>query len=108
LASFSLPCRLPPFRSRSAILIVSPRHYHELGLRSTSRLSGLKQIREEGLSSTAFIAAQSEAQFAATRLWVPETLLTSRDLPILVEQSTEPVVPLDGVRILRRPSGEWS
>ena len=41
-------------------------------------------------------------------LWVPETLLTSRDLAILVEQSTKPVAPLDGVRILRRRLGEWS
>jgi len=39
-------------------------------------------------------------------LWVPETLRASRDLLILVEQSTEPVVPLDGVRMACRPLGE--
>jgi len=41
-------------------------------------------------------------------LWVPETLHRSRDLLILVEQSTEPVAPLDGVRLACRPLGEWS
>jgi len=28
--------------------------------------------------------------------------------PILVEQSTEPVAPLDGVRLARRPLAQWS
>ena len=37
-----------------------------------------------------------------------ENTVTSCDLLILVEQSTEPVAPLDGVRILRRRLGEWS
>ena len=41
-------------------------------------------------------------------LWVPETPHTSRDLLILVEQSTEPVAPSDGVRLARRLLGEWS
>ena len=39
---------------------------------------------------------------------VPETLHTSRDLLIFVKQSTEPVVPADGVRLARRQLGEWS
>jgi hypothetical protein len=39
---------------------------------------------------------------------VPETPHTSRDLLILVEQSTEPVVPSDGVRLARCRLGEWS
>ena len=52
--------------------------------------------------------ALAEAKKVRTRLWVPETLLTSRDLLILVEQPAEPVAPLDGVRILRRRLGEWS
>jgi hypothetical protein len=42
VASFSLPCRLPPFHPRSAVLIVTPKHYHKPGLRSTSRLSDLR------------------------------------------------------------------
>ena len=41
-------------------------------------------------------------------LWVPEMLLTSCDLLVLVEQSAEPVVPSDGVRLVRRRLGEWS
>jgi hypothetical protein len=41
-------------------------------------------------------------------LWVPQMLHTSRDLLILVEQSAEPVAPLDGVRLACRPLGEWS
>jgi hypothetical protein len=36
-----------------------------------------------------------------TGVWVPETLHTSRDLLILVEQSTESVAPLDGAAIPR-------
>ena len=49
-------------------------------------------------------------EFVSVRpgLWVPETPHTSRDLLILVEQSTEPVAPSDGVRLARRPLGEWS
>jgi hypothetical protein len=39
-------------------------------------------------------------------LWVPETPRTSRDLLILVEQSTEPVPSSDGVRLGRRPMRE--
>jgi hypothetical protein len=42
------------------------------------------------------------------RLWVPETLHASRNLVIFVEQSAEPVAALDGVRLARRPLGEWS
>ena len=41
-------------------------------------------------------------------LCVPETLHSSRDLLILVEQSAEPVAPLDGIRVARCPLGEWS
>jgi hypothetical protein len=41
-------------------------------------------------------------------LWVPETLHTSRDLLVLVEQSAEPFAPSDRVRIAPRPPGEWS
>jgi hypothetical protein len=48
------------------------------------------------------------SNLADSCLWVPETLHTSRDLLILVEQSTESVAPLDGVRIVRRWLGEWS
>ena len=43
-----------------------------------------------------------------TALWVPETPRTSRDLLILVEQSTESVVPSYGVCLAPRPLGEWS
>ena len=43
-----------------------------------------------------------------TGLWGPESRLTSCDLLILVEQSAEPVAPLDGVRVARCPLGEWS
>ena len=41
---------------------------------------------------------------------MPETPRTSRDLLILVEQSSESVVPSDGVCLARRPLalGEWS
>jgi hypothetical protein len=49
----------------------------------------------------------SYASFSAL-LWVPETPRTSRDLLILVEQSTEPVAPSDGDRLARRRLGEWS
>jgi hypothetical protein len=45
---------------------------------------------------------------ADSALWVPETPHTSCDLLILVEQSTEPVVPSDGVCRARRSLGEWS
>jgi hypothetical protein len=38
---------------------------------------------------------------------VPETPHTSRGLLILVEQSTELVAPLDGVRLASRSLGEW-
>ena len=41
-------------------------------------------------------------------LCVPETLHTSCDLLVLVEQSSEPVAPSDGVRLARRQVGEWS
>ena len=41
-------------------------------------------------------------------LWVPETPHTSRDLLILVEQSTEPVAPSDAFCRARRSLGEWS
>ena len=41
-------------------------------------------------------------------VWVPETPHTSRDVLILVEQSTEPVAPSDGVRRARRRLAEWS
>ena len=41
-------------------------------------------------------------------MWVPETPHTSRDLLILVKQSTEPVPPLDSVRLAGRVLGEWS
>ena len=41
----------------------------------------------------------------AVRLWVPETPHTSCDLLILVEQSTEPVAPSDGVCLARRGDG---
>ena len=41
-------------------------------------------------------------------LWVPETLHTSRDLLVLVEQSAEPVVPSDGAGVGRWRLGEWS
>ena len=44
----------------------------------------------------------------AVKVWVPETPHTSRDLLILVKQSTEPVAPLDSVRLACRPPGEWS
>jgi len=40
-------------------------------------------------------------------LWVPETLHMSRDLLILLEQSTEPVAALDTCSRARRPLGEW-
>ena len=43
-----------------------------------------------------------------TALWVPQTLHTSRDLLILVEQPTEPVVPSDLVDLGCSPMGEWS
>jgi putative transposase len=43
-----------------------------------------------------------------TAQWVPETPHTSRDLLILVEQSTEPVAPSDSVRVACRRLGEWS
>ena len=46
--------------------------------------------------------------WAVGGLWVPETPHTSCDLLILVEQSTEPVAPSDGVCLARRPLGEWS
>jgi hypothetical protein len=49
----------------------------------------------------------SYASFSAL-LWVPETPRTSRDLLILVEQSTEAVAPSEGVRLARRRLGEWS
>ena len=39
---------------------------------------------------------------------MPETPRTSRDLLILVEQSTEPVSPSDGDRLAGCPVGEWS
>jgi hypothetical protein len=39
---------------------------------------------------------------------VPETPHTSRDLLILVEQSTEAVPPSDGGRLGRSSDGEWS
>jgi len=45
---------------------------------------------------------------ASPHLWVPETPHTSRDLLILVEQSTEPVAPSDCVRAARWPLGEWA
>jgi hypothetical protein len=45
---------------------------------------------------------------AGPSLWVPETPHTSRDLLVLVEQPTEPVVPSDAVRVARRSLGEWS
>jgi hypothetical protein len=41
-------------------------------------------------------------------LWVPETLHTSRDLLILVEQSAEPVPPSDGVHLACCAAGERS
>jgi hypothetical protein len=40
------------------------------------------------------------AAFACT-LWVPETPHMSRDLLVLVEKSSEPVAPSDGVRLAR-------
>jgi hypothetical protein len=43
-----------------------------------------------------------------TTLSVPETLHTSCDLLILVEQSTEPVAPPDDIHLARRSLGEWS
>jgi hypothetical protein len=46
--------------------------------------------------------------FVLVDLWVPETPHTSRDLLILVEQSTEPVAPSDGVRLARGALGELS
>ena len=39
---------------------------------------------------------------------VPETLHSSRDLLILVEQPTKPVAPSDGVRLAHRRLGDWS
>jgi hypothetical protein len=55
------------------------------------------------------LTGPDEGRLIQTRVvWVPETLHRSRDLLILVEQSTEPVAPLDGVRIVRRRLGEWS
>ena len=50
----------------------------------------------------------SRAEWTRYIVWVPETPHTSRDLLILVEQSTEPVAPSDGVRLARRRLGEWS
>jgi hypothetical protein len=49
-------------------------------------------------------------EFVSVRpgLWVPETPHTSRDLLIFVEQSAEPVSPLNGVRVARCPRGESS
>ena len=41
-------------------------------------------------------------------LWVPETLRTSCDLLILVEQSTESVTPSDAFSLARRGLGDWS
>jgi hypothetical protein len=39
--------------------------------------------------------------------WVPETLLTSCDLLILVEQSAGPVPPLDAFGPACRVLGDW-
>ncbi len=54
-------------------------------------------------SDAAVLADRRSPRLSGLR--VPETLRASRDLLMLVEQSTEPVVPLDGVRMARRPLG---
>jgi hypothetical protein len=41
-------------------------------------------------------------------VWVSETPHTSWDLLILVELSTDPVAPSDGVRLAYRSLGKWS
>ena len=41
----------------------------------------------------------------SSHLWVPQTLHTPRDLLILVEQATEPVVPSDLVDLVCCPMG---
>ena len=51
---------------------------------------------------------ECECQLLTSLLWVPKTPHTSRDLLILVEQSAEPVAPLDRVCLARRRLGEWS
>jgi hypothetical protein len=63
--------------------------------------------------TSAMTLAGSVALLEGTNSWpvalrVPETLHSSRDLLILGEQSTEPVAPLDGVRLACRPLEGWS
>ena len=53
-------------------------------------------------------ASQLPSGPTASALWVPETPHTSGDLLIFVDQSTEPVSPLNGVRVARCPLGERS
>jgi hypothetical protein len=67
-------------------------------------MNSLENVRDLGSSEDgeARLAGRLKAR---TVLWVPETLLGSRDLLILVEQSAEPVAPLDGVRLARRRLG---
>jgi len=52
--------------------------------------------------------AMLEAFAGASSLWVPEALHTSRDVPIFMEQSVEPVPSSDAARLARRALGEWS
>jgi hypothetical protein len=70
---------------------------------------GLPAHRPASLPGAGRVEAHDRHVDALERgVWVPETSHTSRDLLVLVEQSTEPVPPSDGVRIARRPLGEWS
>jgi hypothetical protein len=52
-------------------------------------------------------SAELDARAGLGDLWVPETLHTSRDLLIFVDEATEAVVSLDLADLGRRAVGEW-
>jgi hypothetical protein len=74
---------------------------HEPSHRSAETGHGRREIRTlKVVTIAAGIEFPHAAQAIQVTLWVPESRLTSCDLLILVEQSTEPVTPSDG--------GNWS